>query len=383
MKNLPELRFKEFSGKRKEEKLKDVEWVELSEVAEVIAGQSPEGKYYNVTGEGMPFHQGKTEFTNMYLGKPRMWTKKITKIAEQGDILMSVRAPVGPVNITTEEICIGRGLASIRANKIGQIFLFHYLKSIEDKVSGNGGAVFDSISKKQIEELKIKLPCKQEQQKIASFLSAIDKKIELTDKRLEYLESYKKGLMQKLLTGEIRFPGFNDEWKQEKLEDILTEYNEKNINNYRQYTIGKNGIFPINNSRYNIINHKIFKLNNLILGIGIDEININTNILKGSCSPIYKVCKINTDILNPKFGSYYIKIKINKEKNKICKKSSRREFEIIYKNFLELKIKLPCKQEQQKIASFLSAIDKKIELTKSRLENLKSYKKGLLQKMFV
>jgi len=68
------------------------------------------------------------------------------------------KVPVGPVSFATEKNCIGRGLASIRANKINQMFLFHYLKSIEDKIKGSGGAVFDSINKKQIEELKIPLP---------------------------------------------------------------------------------------------------------------------------------------------------------------------------------------------------------------------------------
>ena len=130
----------------------------MGTVAEVIAGQSPEGKYYNKTNTGVPFYQGKTEFTEMYIGKPRVWTTKITKIAESGDILISVRAPVGPINIATEKICIGRGLASIKANKISQIFLFHCLKSSESTIRGNGGAVFDSISKKQIEEILIPLP---------------------------------------------------------------------------------------------------------------------------------------------------------------------------------------------------------------------------------
>ena len=169
-------------------KLEGVGWVKLSEVAEVVAGQSPEGKYYNVTGEGMPFYQGKTEFTNMYLGKSGMWTKKITKIAEQGDILMSVRAPVGPVNIATEEICIGRGLASIRANKIGQIFLFHYLKSIEDKVCGNGGAVFDSISKRQIEELRIPLPPFETQSQLVAEMEEQEKIIEVNKKLITMME---------------------------------------------------------------------------------------------------------------------------------------------------------------------------------------------------
>lgn len=143
---------------REVEKLEGIEWVELGEVCEVIAGQSPEGKYYNDRGNGFPFYQGKSEFTDKFLGEPRQWTIKVTKKAQVDDIVMSVRAPVGPVNIATQEICIGRGLAAIRPNKANPMFLFNFLKSIESQIKGNGGAVFDSISRKQIEKIKIPLP---------------------------------------------------------------------------------------------------------------------------------------------------------------------------------------------------------------------------------
>ena len=68
----------------------------LGKVCKVIAGQSPEGKFYNEKGEGTPFYQGKKEFQEKYIGAPRTWTREVTKAAEAGDILMSVRAPVGP-----------------------------------------------------------------------------------------------------------------------------------------------------------------------------------------------------------------------------------------------------------------------------------------------
>ena len=100
----------------------------LGEVCLVIAGQSPEGKYYNNSGNGLPFYQGKKEFTNKYIGKPTTWTSITTKEAIEGDILMSVRAPVGPINFCTQKICIGRGLAAIRASKFIEkdFFLISY-----------------------------------------------------------------------------------------------------------------------------------------------------------------------------------------------------------------------------------------------------------------
>ena len=158
----------------------DPEWptVKLCEVAEVAAGQSPKSEYYNVVGEGIPFYQGKTEFSEVLIRKPRVWTTDTTKIAEKGDILMSVRAPVGPVNLSTERVCIGRGLASIRAIKINRMFLFYYLKSIEEDIKGNGGAVFDSISKTKIMRLSIPFPSPEIQAQIVAEVEAEQKAID-------------------------------------------------------------------------------------------------------------------------------------------------------------------------------------------------------------
>ena len=100
----------------------------LGDVCEVIAGQSPESRYYISKGIGLPFYQGKKEFTYKYIGEPTTWSSKITKEAFEGDILISVRAPVGPINFSTQHICIGRGLAAIRAGEsIDKEFLFDFV----------------------------------------------------------------------------------------------------------------------------------------------------------------------------------------------------------------------------------------------------------------
>lgn len=141
--------------------------VELGEVCEIISGQSPESNFYNENGVGMPFYQGKTEFTDKFLGAPQKWTTKITKIAIVNDIVMSVRAPVGPVNIVREDICIGRGLSAIRCSeKLIPDYLFSILRNIEDKINGNSGSTFDSINRKDIEKIRIPLPPLNIQEKI-------------------------------------------------------------------------------------------------------------------------------------------------------------------------------------------------------------------------
>lgn len=147
--------------------------VKLGDVCDIIAGQSPKGETYNTDKIGMPFYQGKTEFTEKYISAPTKYTSSPTKIANKNDILMSVRAPVGPVNIAIDQCCIGRGLAAIRCKeRINTSFLFYILKSMENQIKGNGGAVFDSISRKDIENIEIPLPPISVQEEIVKELDA-------------------------------------------------------------------------------------------------------------------------------------------------------------------------------------------------------------------
>jgi len=153
--------------------------VSLSEVAEIISGQSPDGTYYNIDGKGLPFFQGKSEFTEMYLGPPTKWTTQVTKTAIKNDIVMSVRAPVGPVNIVKSEICIGRGLASIRClESINYLYCFYMLRSIEPQINGNTGSTFASINRNDICKLKIPLPPLTVQEEIVAELDSYQKIID-------------------------------------------------------------------------------------------------------------------------------------------------------------------------------------------------------------
>ena len=154
----------------------------LGDVCEVIAGQSPEGKFYNKEGKGVPFYQGKKDFAERVLGSPTTWTTEVTKLSRPGDILMSVRAPVGPVNLCPIEACIGRGLAAIRpSSKTDTDFIFYYLESIQSEIAGTEGAVFASINKAQIADLRCPVPPLVEQKRIVALLDAATARVtELT-----------------------------------------------------------------------------------------------------------------------------------------------------------------------------------------------------------
>jgi len=186
------------------------EWEEktLGDVCKVIAGQSPKGKYYNKDKNGLPFYQGKKEFREKYIGKPTTWTSKVTKEAEAYDILMSVRAPVGPINFSIQKICIGRGLAAIRAGKLieGE-FLYFFLLNHEKSIVGNAGAVFNSINKNQIENICLFLPLLNTQQTIIQRLDALSaetKRLQLIyQQKLDNLKKLKQSILQKAFEGEL------------------------------------------------------------------------------------------------------------------------------------------------------------------------------------
>lgn len=186
----------------------------LGDVCIVVAGQSPEGKFYNATGEGLPFYQGKKGFGEIYLGAPTTWTTRITKEALEGDILMSVRAPVGPINLATEKICIGRGLAGIRTGKdICRDFLFYFLRKFENEIVGSKGAVFDSISRAQIENIQVPLPSISEQKRIVKILDEVFGEVAKVKENAEKNLKNSKELFESYLKSELS----NSAWEIKKL----------------------------------------------------------------------------------------------------------------------------------------------------------------------
>lgn len=169
---------------------KDWPMVDLGEVAEIISGQSPEGQFYNDKGKGLPFYQGKADFGDIYLKDPSTWTTQTTKIAERDDVLMSVRAPVGPVNISPFKICIGRGLASIKSlERLNYLFLFYMLRENQNIIKKYGnGSTFEAINRAHIEKIKIPLPPLSVQQEIVAEIDGYQK---IIDGARQILENYK------------------------------------------------------------------------------------------------------------------------------------------------------------------------------------------------
>jgi type I restriction enzyme S subunit len=180
--------------------------VELGEVCDINMGQSPPSSTYNSVGKGLPFFQGKAEFTDLY-PVVRKWCTKPTRIANEGDILLSVRAPVGSTNIANQECAIGRGLAAVTypfSNKV----IWYYLKSIEQLLDKQGtGTTFRAVSgnivRKQIFPLA-PLPIQRAiVSKIEALFSDLDNGIANFKKAQAQLKIYRQAVLKKAFEGEL------------------------------------------------------------------------------------------------------------------------------------------------------------------------------------
>jgi len=179
------------------------EWelVRLEDAADISMGQSPPSSTYNSEGKGLPFFQGKADFGDVY-PVTRKWCSAPAKIAEKDDILLSVRAPIGDVNIAEERSCFGRGLTAIRANhKAEGKYLFYRLIFSKELLESKGtGTTFKEINKASVVNFPLPLPPLPEQKAIARVLSTIQKAIETQNKIIAAARELKKSLMHHLFT---------------------------------------------------------------------------------------------------------------------------------------------------------------------------------------
>ena len=372
MKNVPELRFKEFSGEWEERQLNKI--IEISNIK-----FNPKINLTNQICIELEHISSKTGKLLGYIDSNNQ--ESIKNIFNENQIIYGKLRPYlrkywfAKFNgVCSSEFWVFSGKQT--DNKY--LYFFVQTEKFNQISNISCGSKMPRADWNYMSLFKFYIPGTYEQQKIASFLSAIDKKIELTDKKLEYLEKYKKGLMQRLLTGKVRFPGFNYEWKEEKLKNVAKIYQPQTIskselnNNYNYLVYGANGII----GKYNKYNHEKEQILVSCRGANCGIVNFS----RPFCWITGNTMVINTDDnrnIDKNFLYFYLK---NDKLNYLITGSGQPQ---ITSNIGLHKINLPSLPEQQKIVSFLSAIDKKIELIKSRLENLKKYKKGLLQKMFI
>lgn len=182
-------------------------WVKrrLGEVAEIVMGQSPSSQYYNTEGKGIPLIQGNADLVDRRT-VARIFTTQITKECYPGDIILTVRAPVGQVGKATFAGCLGRGVCAIR---YPNDYLFQLLVFYEDKwAQFSKGSTFDSVNSDDVKSLELSMPSSTDEQRaIARVLSDMDAEIEALEAEREKVRQLKQGMMQVLLTGKVRLVG--------------------------------------------------------------------------------------------------------------------------------------------------------------------------------
>ena len=184
----------------------------LKEVSTLIMGQSPSSDSYNADSNGLPFYQGNADFGEDN-PTPRIWCTDPKKIAEKGDILISVRAPIGAINIASEQCCIGRGIAAIRPNTelVSRDYLRHQLRASRDKLEAMGtGSTFKAIGKKALGDFAITIYPKKGQEAIACQFNWVAEHIKLANSQLAQLDNFVKSrfneLFGKVAENNLHFP---------------------------------------------------------------------------------------------------------------------------------------------------------------------------------
>ena len=176
----------------------------LSDIADITMGQSPDGKSYNENGDGVVFYQGRAEFGWRFPTR-RLFTTAPSRMAKKYDTLMSVRAPVGDLNIANEDCCIGRGLAAIHAKDNHQSFVHYTIVALKPKLDMyNGeGTVFGCINRDSLSNMEIVIPCKQNLDKFDSLISALDAEIFYRSEENRRLMILRDSLLPELMSGEM------------------------------------------------------------------------------------------------------------------------------------------------------------------------------------
>lgn len=175
----------------------------LEDVSNIVMGQSPSSNFYNINGEGLPFHQGVKDFGTRFPTHKTYCTVD-KRLAEKGDVLVSVRAPVGRINIANTKIIVGRGLAALRHEGLLQSFLFYQLKNIfAEEDSMGSGSIFNAITKEDMSNIKFLVPNKSLDRNFNELIGSLDKQIEILQSQIENLKNTRDLLLPKLISGEI------------------------------------------------------------------------------------------------------------------------------------------------------------------------------------
>lgn len=397
--NVPKLRFKEFSDEWKEKKLGDItnfskgKLISKDDISESGNECIRYGEIYTHYNEVIYEIKSKTKLD-----------KKDLVLSEKNDVIIPSSGETAldiakACCVMKSGVALGGDINILKLNENG-IFISYYLnnKKKRDIAALAQGASVIHLYENHLKLLNLNFPSLQEQEKIANFLSSVDKKIELTEDKLEAFKEYKKGVMQKIFSQEIRFKDENGndypEWEEKKLEEVIIKNKEKNKNcEYVNIQSISNKYGFINQNEYfdgrkiaskDLSNYYIARLGCIAYNpsrIDVGSLALKKDDLVSVISPLYVSFYTNNKISKKFLFEWFFTTNFNKQMSYSFEGSVRNT--LSYDKIEKFIIFLPSLPEQEKIANFLSAIDEKIEKIENSLNELKEFKKGLLQQMFV
>jgi type I restriction enzyme S subunit len=366
----------------------------LQNVCSITMGQSPDSKYYNSVGEGIPFFQGNADFGAKY---PiiRSYCTLPTKIAYSGDLLMSVRAPIGAINFANTKCCIGRGLCSMKANDTLSIpFLYYFLLHSNTELNNKGtGCTFKCINKRVLYDFAISVPPLPEQQAIASELDAIQSLITKYKEQLNDYDNLAKSIFNEMFGDVVS----NDKgWERKKISDVCdtsaggtpnksvqSYYLNGNIPWLRSGEITQmiisNTEIMITKSGLDNSSAKIFPKNTIVVAM-YGATAGQVGILNFECSTNQAICGIlPNDNISTVF-MYYVLVLMKKKL--IENASGSAQPNISQQKIKSLSIILPPLPLQQKFAARITAIESQKDEVKQQIADLQTLFDSRMQYYF-
>lgn len=404
-KMVPKRRFKKFLNAG------DWEQCKLSDITEVIMGQSPSSKNYTDNPNDDILVQGNADLKD---GKvvPRLWTKEITKTIDKGGIILTVRAPVGDVAKTDYKVVLGRGVAGIKGND----YIYQFLQKLQYNrywVSLSSGSTFESINSNDIKDLIIDIPSIEEQTKISMLLNNVNSIITLHQRKLDKLQATKKALLQEMFPEEgqdkpkRRFKGFTDAWEQRKFLDLLDAQNgirrgpfgsslkKDSFVKKSDYVVyeQQNAIYDNYETRYFISQEKYNELirfniqpgDFIMSGAGtIGRISmVPDGIKKGVFNQALIRFKVNKDSINPLYFLKFMQSDMMQKQLTQANPGSAMTNLVPMDELKKWEVTIPSLEEQNRISTFINQIDEFITLHQRKLDKLKNLKQAYLNEMFV
>ena len=390
----PSIRFKGFTDPWEQRKLGDV--------VQITMGQSPDGSTYSDEPSDYILVQGNADLQNGWVC-PRIWTTQITKKADAGDLIMSVRAPAGAMGKTAYNAVIGRGVAAIKGNE----FIYQLLV----KMNADGfwktlscGSTFESLNSDNIKNAEVKIPTTAEQIKIGDYFQQFDNLITLHQRKYNKLLNVKKSMLEKMFPKngsnipEIRFKGFTDPWEQRKLCDVVKEITRNDPESEAPIMMitANNGFieqserYAFNNAGESLKKYILLKKGELAYNHGASKLRpygscFALTTAENARIPFVYHC-FSAENQNAEFMSIELNgAEIENQLRKIVSSGARMDglLNISFDEYTSVSVLLPGIEEQDCIADFFRQLDNLITLHQRELEKLQNIKKSMLEKMFV